>query len=56
MVWKAAGQVTDFNNAHGRNLSGDFAFVWQNTYHPNSHWNALIRIVNTAITNFLTQA
>jgi len=56
MRWNATADVTAFNSAHGRSLSGDFAFVWQNTYHPNAHWDALIRIVNTTIKNFLAQA
>jgi len=56
MRWNATADVTAFISAHGRSLSGDFAFVWQNTYHPNAHWDALIRIVNTTIKNFLAQA
>jgi hypothetical protein len=49
-------QVSTFNSRKQRNLTGEFVFVWQNMYPPNSHFNALLRILNAAIEKFLTQA
>jgi hypothetical protein len=55
MVWGNASEVTAFNTAKQRNLTGDFALVWQNMYPPNAHFDALVRVVNKSIQRFLTQ-
>lgn len=55
MKWNSITAVTDFNTKNQRKLTGDFALCWQNMYRPNVHFNALVRIFNTSILNFLTQ-
>lgn len=55
MKWNATGQITAFNAAKQRSLSGFFALVWQNTYNGPGRWDALVRIINGSIKNFLTQ-
>jgi hypothetical protein len=55
MKWTDAAEVAKFNEDHGRSLTGDFALVWQNMYPPNSHFDALVRLLNSAIQKFLTQ-
>jgi hypothetical protein len=55
MVWNSATEVTAFNTAKQRTLTGHFALVWQNMYDANPRWDALVRIVNTSIKTFLTQ-
>jgi len=55
MYWANETQVAGFNTKFRRKLNGDFVLCWQNTYHPDSHFDALVRIINTSIRNFLTQ-
>jgi hypothetical protein len=55
MHWADATQLSDFNRDFKRTLTGDFVLVWQNVYHPNAHFDALIRVVNTCIEKFLKQ-
>ena len=53
--WTDQSQITAFNTKFRRALTGDFALCWQNMYPPNSHFDALVRVINTTIKNFLTQ-
>jgi hypothetical protein len=55
MLWSHDTQVAAFNTKNKRKLTGDFVLCWQNMYHPHSHFDALVRIINTAILDFLTQ-
>ncbi len=55
MQWTDTGEITAFNTKFEKNLTGDFAICWQNTYPPNAHFDALVRILNSSILNFLTQ-
>jgi hypothetical protein len=55
MKWSNNAEVTNFNTKYKRKLTGDFALCWQNMYQPNAHFDALVRILNTSIQNFLTQ-
>ena len=55
MKWTTPAQITAFNAAKHRSLSGFFALVWQNTYDAPGRWDALVRIINGSIRNFLTQ-
>ncbi len=55
MRWNAIAEKNVFNTSKSRQLTGEFVLVWQNMYHKNSRWDALVRVVNTTIKNFLTQ-
>ena len=57
MYWANETQVAAFNDItkFRRKLNRDFALCWQNMYHPHAHFDALVRIINTSIRNFLTQ-
>jgi len=55
MKWNTPAQITAFNSAKQRSLSGSFALVWQNTYDGPGRWDALVRIINGSIKNFITQ-
>jgi hypothetical protein len=55
MQWDTPAQVTKFNTDNTRKHSGDFVLVWQNMYDKDSRWDALVRIINTTIENFLKQ-
>ena len=55
MKWTKQSEINGFNTKFRRALTGDFALCWQNMYPPDSHFNALVRIINTTIKNFLTQ-
>jgi hypothetical protein len=55
MKWNTMAQITAFNSAKQRSLSGFFALVWQNAYDGPGRWDALVRIINGSIQNFLTQ-
>lgn len=55
MKWNTPAQITAFNSAKQRSLSGFFALVWQNMYEGPGRWDALVRIINGSIQNFLTQ-
>jgi hypothetical protein len=56
MAWNTPAEKDAFNTARQRNLTGDFALVWQNMYDfTPKPWDALARLVNTTIKNFLTQ-
>ena len=55
MRWNAVAEKNAFNTAKSRQLTGEFVLVWQNMYDQTSRWDALVRIINTSIKNFLTQ-
>jgi hypothetical protein len=55
MSWNSTTETADFNEKYKRKLTGDFALCWQNMYPPNPHFDALVRIINTSISSFLTQ-
>jgi hypothetical protein len=55
-TWSAAAETSAFNTSKSRSLSGDFVLVWQNLYDAPPRWRALVKVVNTTIKNFLTQA
>jgi len=55
MKWTNTTEVSSFNTKFSRKLTGDFALCWQNMYQPDSHFDALVRIINASILNFLTQ-
>lgn len=48
--------VGAFNTAHSRNLSGDFVLVWQNLFGQGTSWDAMVRLVTSAMENFLKQS
>lgn len=54
--WGTPAQVTSFNTAHSRSLTGDFVLVWQGGYSHGGSWNAIGRLAASAMENFLIQA
>ena len=48
--------VGAFNTAHSRNLSGHFVLVWQNLFGQGTSWDAMVRLVTSAMENFLKQS
>jgi hypothetical protein len=55
MTWADNSQISTFNTKFKRQLTGDFALCWQNMYPPDPHFDALVRILNNTIQNFLSQ-
>ncbi len=55
MTWADDTEIDTFNTKFTRKLTGDFVLCWQNMYQPHSHFDALVRIINTSIANFLIQ-
>jgi hypothetical protein len=55
MIWIDDTQIDTFNTTFKRKLTGNFVLCWQNMYHPHSHFDALVRIINASILNFLSQ-
>jgi hypothetical protein len=54
-TWNNSAEKDAFNTSKVRSLTGEFILVWQNMYHSDPRWDALVRVVNTTIKNFLTQ-
>jgi hypothetical protein len=52
----ATNPIDAFNSAHQRQVRGRFVVVWQNHYPSNTSWNAIIRIINGTMENFLAQS
>jgi hypothetical protein len=48
--------VGSFNTTRSRSLTGDFVLVWQGLYGQGTSWNAMVRLVTSAMENFLTQS
>jgi hypothetical protein len=56
MTWNTPAAINTFNTANKRDAAGSFVLVWQNLYSSNTSWNALARVVNNTIENFLAQS
>ena len=60
MIWTTSPppptSIDTFNTANQRGATGRFVLVWQNLYSSNTSWDALARIVNGTIENFLVQS
>jgi hypothetical protein len=55
LVWTGAAQVTAFNTKYKRKLTGEFAVCWQNLYQLEKQGDPLVRLIGSAINDFLIQ-